>query len=82
MTDGDVTVGNRDANTLATLVDPTITNAFIGFGMHHDAVLLNTISSGDNSAYYFIDKLENSGYVYGEILHDIVWAHQPNANVL
>ena len=81
MTDGDVTVGNRDANTLATLVDPTITNAFIGFGMHHDAVLLNTISSGDNSAYYFIDKLENSGYVYGEILHDIVYRLLKNIQI-
>jgi hypothetical protein len=81
MTDGDVTVGNPDANTLAKLVDHTITNAFIGFGMHHDAALLNTMSTGDNSAYYFIDKLENSGYVYGEILHDIVYRLLKNIQI-
>jgi len=81
MTDGDVTVGNRDAHTLSQLVDRSTTNAFIGFGMHHDAALLNTISDGNNSAYYFIDKLENSGYVYGEILHDILYKLLKNITI-
>ena len=73
MTDGDATAGNRDINTLAALVDRSVTNAFIGFGIEHDAALLNSISDGNNSAYYFIDKMENSGYVYGEILHDNIY---------
>ncbi len=81
MTDGDVTVGNKDPHTLAKMVDRDITNAFIGFGMHHDAALLNTISDGNNSAYYFIDKLENSGYVYGEILHDILYKLLKNIQI-
>ena len=73
MTDGDATVGNCDHIELATMVDRSVTNAFIGFGIDHDAALLNAVSDGENSAYYFIDKLENSGYVYGEILHGIIY---------
>jgi hypothetical protein len=73
MTDGEATAGNVDHTYLANIVDKTITNAFIGFGIKHDTSLLNTISNGDNSAYYFVDKLENSGLVYGEILHGIVY---------
>lgn len=81
MTDGDATAGNRDINTLAALVDRSVTNAFIGFGIEHDAVLLNSISDGNNSAYYFIDKMENSGYVYGEILHDNIYKLLKNVNI-
>ncbi len=81
MTDGDATAGNRDINTLANLVDRSVTNAFIGFGISHDAALLNTISDGINSAYYFIDKLENSGYVYGEILHDNIYKLLKNVTI-
>jgi hypothetical protein len=81
MTDGDATAGNRDINTLASLVDRSVSNAFIGFGIQHDAALLNTISDGINTAYYFIDKLENSGYVYGEILHDNIYKLLKNVNI-
>jgi hypothetical protein len=81
MTDGDATAGNRDINTLAALVDRSVTNAFIGFGIEHDAALLNSISDGNNSAYYFIDKMENSGYVYGEILHDNIYKLLKNVNI-
>jgi hypothetical protein len=58
---------------LSQLVDRSISNAFIGFGIHHDSTMLNTLSDGENSAYYFIDQLENAGYVYGEILHGIMY---------
>jgi uncharacterized protein YegL len=73
MTDGEITDGKADANYLSTLVDRTITNAFIGFGILHDSTLLNSLSNGLNSNYYFIDKLENSGLIYGEILHGIIY---------
>ena len=73
MTDGDATNGKTNPTELATLVDINITNAFIGFGIQHDSALLNTIANGPNSEYYFIDKLENSGLVYGEILHGIIY---------
>jgi hypothetical protein len=73
MTDGEATDGSKDVAVLQTLVDTDITNAFIGFGVEHDASLLNSISSIGKSAYYFIDKLESAGLVYGEILHGILY---------
>jgi uncharacterized protein YegL len=81
MTDGQSTDGKADRGFLAALVDNSVTNAFIGFGIDHDAGLLNAISEGENSAYHFIDKLENSGLVYGEILHGIVYKLLKNIEV-
>jgi uncharacterized protein YegL len=73
MTDGEVTAGNGNPDFLSEIVDRSVTNAFIGFGIQHDTVLLNTLGSGKNSGYYFVDKLENCGLVYGEILHSILY---------
>jgi len=73
MTDGEATDGSKDINVLQSIVHPDITNAFIGFGAEHDAALLHAISSVGKSAYYFIDKLESAGLVYGEILHGIIY---------
>lgn len=73
MTDGEATDGSKDIQVLKQLVEPNVTNAFIGFGIEHDSTLLNGICSLDKSAYYFIDKLESSGLVYGEILHGIIY---------
>jgi hypothetical protein len=73
MTDGEATDGSKDIDILKNIINPNITNAFIGFGIEHDAVLLNGISSVGKSSYYFIDKLESSGLVYGEILHGIIY---------
>jgi len=73
MTDGEVSDGSKDINILKNIVCPEVTNAFIGFGIDHDSTLLNGISSIGKSGYYFIDKLENAGLVYGEILHEIIY---------
>jgi hypothetical protein len=73
MTDGEVTAGNGNPDFLTEIVDRSVTNAFIGFGIQHDSVLLNTLGSGKNSGYYFVDKLENCGLVYGEVLHSILY---------
>jgi hypothetical protein len=81
MTDGEVTSGNKYAEDLSLLVDRTVTNAFIGFGIDHDSDLLGTIGSGEKTNYYFVDKLENSGLVYGEILHDIVYKFMTNVRL-
>lgn len=81
MTDGEVTDGEVDHNILAHLVDKTIHNYFIGFGIEHDSMLLNSISNNLNSSYHFIDKLENAGLVYGEILHGIVYKYITNVNI-
>lgn len=81
MTDGEVTTGEKSAEILSELVDRTITNAFIGFGIDHDADLLATIGTGEKTNYYFVDKLENSGLVYGEILHDILYKFMSNVRL-
>jgi len=74
MTDGCPTVGNGSHNYLQGLVNNNYTNVFIGFGIDHDAMLLNTLGeANDKSANYFIDQLENAGLVYGEILHSFVY---------
>jgi hypothetical protein len=73
MTDGEATVGNKDKNVLKEIVNTTIQNAFIGFGDNHDSYLLNFLASNPRSNYYFIDALENSGLIYGEVLHNILY---------
>ena len=81
MTDGEATSGNYNIAYLSGLVDRNITNAFIGFGLEHDSTLLNSVSNGNNSSYYFIDKLENAGLVYGEILHGILYKVLSNVSI-
>lgn len=73
MTDGEATNGSRDVALLKSLVVDDIFNAFIGFGIEHDAGLLNSIGSVGKSSYYFIDKLDSAGFIYGEILHSILY---------
>jgi len=73
MTDGEATSGSNDITILQSYIVSDVTNIFIGFGIEHDSTLLNGISSVGNSSYYFIDKLESAGLVYGEILHSIVY---------
>jgi len=73
MTDGQATNGSNDVELLKTLVVDDVMNAFIGFGIHHDASLLSEISRVGDSSYNFIDKIDRSGFVYGEILHSIIY---------
>jgi hypothetical protein len=81
MTDGQATSGNQIHSYLSSCVNDSITNIFIGFGLDHDSRLLKTISSGEKSSYYFIDKLENAGLVYGEILHGLVYKYMENVTI-
>ena len=73
MTDGDATEGSKNINKLKDILDNEITHSFIGFGMDHDSSLLNGLGSSGKNGYYFIDKLEYAGLVYGEILHGIIY---------
>lgn len=82
MTDGEATDGSREISHLQTIINPDIVNAFIGFGIDHDAAILNGISSVGKSSYYFIDKLESAGLVYGEILHGIVYKLLTDSEIL
>jgi hypothetical protein len=73
MTDGEATDGSKDVELLKRLVVDNVMNAFIGFGIEHDSGLLNGVGSVGKSSYHFIDKLESAGFIYGEILHSIIY---------
>jgi hypothetical protein len=81
MTDGQVTTGNPEVEVISGLIDRTIDNTFIGVGLEHDGTLLSTLGSGQNCNYYFIDKLENSGFVYGEIIHGVIYKMLTNVKL-
>lgn len=73
MTDGDATQGKQNPSELKELVTPLVTSIFIGFGVDHNSYLLKELSSHNNNSYYFVDALEKSGLVYGEILHSYIY---------
>ena len=81
MTDGQVTKGSTDHAHLASLVDPNYSNIFIGFGIDHDAELLQALAANTNSACYFVDNIENTGLIYGEILHGILYTALYNVKI-
>jgi hypothetical protein len=72
-TDGQATVGSQINSTLKECVDPRYSNIFIGLGLDHSADTLNALSSRKHAAYYFIDKIENGGLVFGEVIHSILY---------
>jgi uncharacterized protein YegL len=71
MTDGAVTTGETKPNILKQYVVKDIYNYFIGYGSKHDAKLLGVLSDFEKSSYHYIDALEKTGFVFGEILHNI-----------
>ena len=81
MTDGDATSGSIDHSVLRQQVDKSVKNAFIGVGIEHDANLLNLLGGNTNCSYHFIDKLETAGFVYGEILHEILYKSLKNGRL-
>jgi hypothetical protein len=81
MTDGDATSGSTDHIVLRQHVDRSVNNAFIGVGIEHDSTLLNLLGGNTNCSYHFIDKLETAGFVYGEILHEILYKSLKNGEL-
>jgi hypothetical protein len=71
MTDGEVTCGEERPDRLKDNVVKDIYNYFIGYGSQHDAKLLGRLSDFEKSSYHYIDALEKTGLVFGEILHGI-----------
>lgn len=73
MTDGHITSGESDVHKLKNMVDTRYPTVFVGFGSVHDSELLLELSNYLHGEYYFIDNIENSGYVYGEIVYNIIY---------
>ena len=77
MTDGNITDGEVDIEMLRTFVPENSRNYFIGFGADHDFRLLQKLAS-NGGAYYYVDKIENAGLVFGEIIHSILYTALKN----
>lgn len=71
LTDGEATQGEQSANKLTMLLDDNFNYTFVGFGDNHDDEMLTALSAGNNGTYRFIDAIEKSSLVYGEILSGI-----------
>jgi len=80
-TDGQATAGSQNNSTLKECVDPSYSNIFIGLGLDHSADTLNSLSSRKHTAYYFIDKIENGGLVFGEVIHSVLYKALVNVSV-
>ena len=73
MSDGDANDGIKNPDALARKVDSSATNYFVGFGLEHNPQMFSALSLRENSSYYFVDKLDKSGFIYGEILYNILY---------
>jgi len=73
LTDGEDTTNNTN-NTIVSEVSTLYKNVFVGFGATHNSVLMSAMTKDSNNEYWFIDKLESSGFVYGEIIHGILYS--------
>jgi hypothetical protein len=83
MTDGLANKGNLSYSHMETQVPENSTNIFIGFGSDHDAVGLQRLAAkGAGNSYYYVDKIENAGLVFGEILHGILYKALRNVKIL
>lgn len=82
MTDGQPTTGITNNNDLVKIVDTKFTNNFVGFGFDHNALLLKKLSELENSEYLFVDNMENTTLIYGEIIHRYLYSSIKNAEIV
>jgi len=73
MTDGNITKGEKKIANLQSQIPTGSRNYFIGFGIDHDYILLQSLAETYSDAYYYVDKIENAGLVFGEIIHSILY---------
>lgn len=73
MTDGQITSGEENPDKLREFVNTDYPTVFIGFGKQHDSQLLSELANFLRGEYYFIDNVENSALVYGEIVYNIIY---------
>ncbi len=71
LTDGESNVGNTSHNTLADIIPNGISSNFIALGSDHNADLMYALGhKHELTTEWFINQLENTGSVYGEIIYN------------
>jgi hypothetical protein len=74
LTDGQITDGKKNKTYLKSLVNNDYPNIFLGYGLDHDNILLESLAStGKHNEYRLIDNLEKAGLVYGEVIHQLLY---------
>ena len=82
MTDGEPTSGEKNYKKLQKYIKKEINTSLIGFGLHHNAYLLTSLTNDYlNANYYFIDMMEKSGLVYAEIINAIIYKLLSNVQI-
>ena len=73
MTDGQPTAGKTSAEGIVEH-SPGGKQIMIGYGVGHDAKLLQKMAELTNGSSHFVDNIENAGMVYGEIIHGLLYS--------
>jgi len=81
MTDGVITSGMTDLESLKKLTPNNSQNYFVGLGADHDYKLLQSLASINSGSFYYVDKIENAGLVFGEIIHSILYTALRNVTI-
>ena len=83
LTDGAATDGIVCPKTLSEFVCPEITNIFMGYGSNHNQKMLQTLADTNQTTgqYRYVDKLENAGHVFGELLYNILYPAITDASI-
>lgn len=81
LTDGNATAGSTNSVELMKQVDDSYNNIFIGFGTDHSAKTLLALSSKRGGNYYVVDKIENCGLVFGDIIHSVLYKSITDINI-
>ena len=74
LTDGQATLGKSLPEDLKPFVDTSYRNIFVGYGEDHDGHLMTSLGElSPTCEYKFVDIIENTGLVYGEILYNLLY---------
>ena len=83
LTDGQATLGKSLPEDLKPLVDTSYRNIFVGYGEDHDGHLMTSLGElSPTCEYKFVDIIENTGLVYGEILYNLLYPFHDSPVIL
>ena len=74
LTDGCANTGQTGCVALSALASEQYSNIYIGYGIDHDSMMLQTLGNKIFGDYYVITQMEFTKEVCGEITHNIVYS--------